>query len=142
MNGADVGIRLIAPHTRNGNPRQVIALYRDGDLVGTVDVRYRSPDQALKEDGWTAPIASAMRVTPGTYNEYVEIGAIMRGEKRARVRRVRLDRGGYAPDGQYFGIGTPLWRVETDDGEYIGHVRASDREFAVKKAKTTFKVRL
>src|SRR3954470_13802741 len=33
------------------------------------------------------------------------------------VTRERLDRGGYTKAGRYFGVGAPLWRYATDDGE-------------------------
>jgi hypothetical protein len=49
------------------------------------------------------------------------------------LRKVRLDRGGYDPDGRYWGAainGTPpLFRAEADDGAEIHeeYVRAWDR---------------
>lgn len=44
------------------------------------------------------------------------------------LRRVRLDRGGYSPDGAYWGLGAWLYHAMSDDAEI--HVRAADREHA------------
>ena len=52
---------------------------------------------------------------------------------RVYLTRERLDRGGYTSWGQYFGLGVPLYRFSTDDGEIDGWVRAADREKAKEK---------
>lgn len=49
---------------------------------------------------------------------------------KVRLVRVRLNRGGYDSRGRYFGVGAPLYRFETDDGEIHGYVRARDRQHA------------
>lgn len=48
------------------------------------------------------------------------------------VRRVHLDKDGYAPDGRYFGKGAPLWLVTLDNGRDF-YVRACDKDAAVQK---------
>ena len=48
------------------------------------------------------------------------------------VKRVWLDKGGYAPDGRYFGQGAPVWCVTLDDGEEH-YVRAGDKDGAVQR---------
>ncbi len=45
--------------------------------------------------------------------------------------RERLDRGGYASSGRYFGAGEPLWYY--DNSRSWGHVRASTRAEAKTK---------
>lgn len=49
---------------------------------------------------------------------------------KLRLRRVRLDSGGYDPGGAYWGTGTPLYCVTLDDGEneYNEYFRAWDRD--------------
>ena len=47
------------------------------------------------------------------------------------VRRVRLDRGGYAPDGRYFGRGAPVWCITHNGEEH--HLRADDKDAAVQR---------
>jgi hypothetical protein len=43
------------------------------------------------------------------------------------VRRVRIDRYGYAPDGAYFGIGKPVYVVtDADSGDVVESLRAYD----------------
>lgn len=46
---------------------------------------------------------------------------------RLCLRRVRIDSGGYDPNGTYFGIGRPLYWYADDDGEIDGVLRADDR---------------
>lgn len=46
-----------------------------------------------------------------------------------RLYRVRLDSGGYDDGGAYWGIGSPLWCAEDDDGNRQ-FTRASSRERA------------
>lgn len=47
------------------------------------------------------------------------------------LRKVPLNRGGYTKQGQYFGVGAPLWAFEIDGKLY--HTRASDKASAMKK---------
>jgi hypothetical protein len=46
------------------------------------------------------------------------------------LRRVRLDQGGYDPNGTYFGQGAPLYWCASDDGDIDYMMRANDRESA------------
>lgn len=57
------------------------------------------------------------------------------------LRRVRLDSGGYDPNGTYFGHGSPLYWVSGEDAEgnevdYM--LRAYDREDAKAEVRTTY----
>jgi hypothetical protein len=58
----------------------------------------------------------------------------LRGEPsfsgRLTLRRVRLDQGGYDPNGTYFGAGGPLYWYASDDGEIDAMLRAHSREGA------------
>jgi len=55
-----------------------------------------------------------------------------------RVRRVKLDRSGYAPDGAYFGVGAPLYTAESDDGEVFFALRAPDFKLAKTKVRKQY----
>ena len=44
------------------------------------------------------------------------------------IERIRLDNQGYTKQGQYYGTGLALWRIETDDDALI--LRAKDRKEA------------
>jgi len=46
------------------------------------------------------------------------------------LRKVRLDSGGYDPNGTYFGIGEPLYWAASEDGEVDFMLRAPSRNVA------------
>ena len=52
---------------------------------------------------------------------------------RIRLARVRLDRGGHDRFGVYWGRGTPLWSVRSDDGALESEIRAQSRAAAKKQ---------
>jgi hypothetical protein len=58
----------------------------------------------------------------------------VRGERdfagKLVLRRVRLDSGGYDPNGTYFGVGTPLYWFASEDGSIDDMTRADSREAA------------
>lgn len=57
-------------------------------------------------------------------------GAAHASEGRMYAQRVRLDRGGYDPDGRYWGVGAPLYYVTDEGGEFYEYVRAPDAKEA------------
>ena len=48
---------------------------------------------------------------------------------KVRMRRVRLDSGGYDKGGAYFGLGAPLYYVSGDESGYV-YVRGVSRYYA------------
>lgn len=50
------------------------------------------------------------------------------------VTRVKLDSGGYDPNGTYFGIGPPLFWVANEEGSIDFVVRSADKTGAKEKA--------
>jgi len=54
------------------------------------------------------------------------------------LRRVRLDSGGYDPNGTYFGIGNPLYWCADADGEIDFMLRAFDREDAKEEVREVY----
>ncbi len=48
-------------------------------------------------------------------------------EGRIFLRRIRLNSGGYDPNGTYFGIGVPLYWVASEGGEVDYMLRADSR---------------
>lgn len=54
------------------------------------------------------------------------------------LRRIRLDSGGYDPNGTYFGTGTPLFWVASDDGTIDYVLRAWPRSEAKSFVKKLF----
>jgi hypothetical protein len=57
---------------------------------------------------------------------------------KVSVKRERINQGGYTSDGVYFGIGSPLYFMQDEDGFYDGYFRASDREEAVEIARQRY----
>ena len=49
---------------------------------------------------------------------------------RLCLRKVRLDNGGYDPNGTYFGHGEPLYWYASEDGEIDAMLRAATRDDA------------
>lgn len=54
-------------------------------------------------------------------------------QHRLYLRRIRLDRGGYDPNGTYFGLGQPLFWYASEDGSIDAVLRARDRNEAIDK---------
>ena len=52
--------------------------------------------------------------------------------KKYSLRKIPLDSGGYDPEGQYYGIGKPLYRAVNLDDEHVEEFRASTRQEAVR----------
>lgn len=50
--------------------------------------------------------------------------------QRFYLQRMRLDSGGYDAGGAYWGLGAPLFRYQSEDGENTGHLRARHRAAA------------
>lgn len=50
---------------------------------------------------------------------------------RVFLRRVRIDRQGYDPNGTYFGVGDPLYWYANDEGTIDGVFRAPTRSKAL-----------
>ena len=46
------------------------------------------------------------------------------------LQRVYLDRGGFDPNGTYFGLGNPLYWYASEDGSIDGMLRATYRSLA------------
>lgn len=54
------------------------------------------------------------------------------------VERVKLDKGGYDPNGRYYGVGEPLWRIDHHETGERQDVRAKTKAQAVTKGKELF----
>ena len=54
------------------------------------------------------------------------------------LRRIRLDSGGYDPNGTYFGTGEPLYWVANEETTIDYVIRASDREDAKRIVRLTY----
>jgi hypothetical protein len=50
---------------------------------------------------------------------------------KVELRKVRLNQGGYTSDGIYFGVGTPLYFAQDEEGYWCDYFRATCREEAI-----------
>lgn len=68
------------------------------------------------------------------------VSMVSKTDKRFRLVRVRLDRGGYDAGGAYWGVGTPLYYYEHEDETELvyGHVRGATREKAKEQVRQQF----
>ncbi len=54
------------------------------------------------------------------------------------LERIRIDKGGYAPGGKYYGTGAPLYAAEDESGAWFTFFRASDRAAAKAKLRAQY----
>lgn len=54
---------------------------------------------------------------------------------RIYLRRIRIDSGGYDPNGTYYGIGEPLYWAASEDNDIDFTFRAGSRDEAVAKVR-------
>jgi hypothetical protein len=54
------------------------------------------------------------------------------------LRQVRIDSGGYDPNGTYFGVGHPIYWYADADGEVDGITRAPNRDGAKHAVRMTY----
>jgi hypothetical protein len=59
---------------------------------------------------------------------------------KVELRKVRLNQGGYTSDGIYFGVGTPLYFAQDEEGYWCDYFRATCREEAIDILRDTFPV--
>ncbi len=149
-----------APKGYMGDPQRGAALGRDtlgpdprtmtqlqADFVDACERLDRA--LRLKEnrpaDGWKAACweAAANAAREEKEEIRVHVKALEARQKaecapKVTLRRIRLDSGGYDPEGAYWGIGEPLYWAATDDGEYDATFRAYDRDDAKATVRETF----
>lgn len=61
-------LKLNAGHDRNGNPRRIFCVFRDGDMIATVDEEYNS-DHFVKKSWPDAKYMGEFATTPKQYRE-------------------------------------------------------------------------
>lgn len=57
---------------------------------------------------------------------------------RVSVTRERLNSGGYTRQGVYFGVGSPLYFFQDEDGAHSDYIRASDRQDAIEQVRQIY----
>lgn len=55
-----------------------------------------------------------------------------------RVRRVRIDSGGYDDGGAYWGLGAPLWQLHGGNGAVSNFYRACTKRAALAEARALY----
>jgi hypothetical protein len=69
-----------------------------------------------------------------TRRERLELGLSNPKGSKLRAEKIRLNRQGYTSGGRYYGVGAPLYRVTSDDGELDEVVRAPNAKSAKEQA--------
>jgi hypothetical protein len=109
-------------------------------LSDALRLKENRPGDGYKASAWEAAAESFRR-------EREELRALYNAAKAREaadcqplvtLRRVRLDRGGYDPQGTYFGLGEPLFWAATPDGAYDRTFRAADRDAAKATVRETY----
>lgn len=80
-----------------------------------------------REGAWV-PTGSAMG--SGSTPANPDLAAVL------RVRRIRINSGGYDDGGSYWGLGSPLWQCRGEDVD--AYTRAGDKPAAIEYFKTKF----
>ena len=138
--GAPMGRPTIAPDPRT--PAQLEAAFVDAcrSLDQALRLRENRPSDIFKASAWEAA-AQHFR------EERDELRALFKAataraepavSPKITLRRVRLDSGGYDPQGAYYGIGKPLYWAADDSGEFDSTFRAADRAAAKAKVRQAY----
>lgn len=130
--GAAMGRQTIGPDPRTIKELEADFIAACVQLDGALRLKENRPSDAYKPSGWEASADSARR-------EKETLRALIK-EAQARsapatapkitLQRIRLDSGGYDPQGAYWGRGEPLYWAADESGEYDATFRADDREDA------------
>lgn len=128
--GAPLGRPTIAPDSRTEAQLLADFAYAAKRKSDALRLKENRPSDGWKARAWESAVASFDE-------EMCEIKELLKALKeraqatpKINLRRVRLDSGGYDPQGAYFGSGDPLYWAADQSGAYDRTFRATDREDA------------
>lgn len=127
--GAPLGRPTAKPDLRTPAQLEEEAAQNDAfALEAERDKERRHTPDSYKAIYWETAAASFRRKA-GELRAMIPAAAarVVAPPVKVTLQRVRLDSGGYDPQGAYFGIGAPLYWAATDDGELDATFRADDR---------------
>jgi hypothetical protein len=135
--GAPMGRPTLGPDPRTLEQLEAAFIRAAERLSAALRLKEDRPSDGFKAGAWEAAAASFRE-------EKDEIRALIKAAQarveetpKITLRRVRLDAGGYDPQGAYFGQGEPLYWA-TDGGDYDATFRAEDRDDAKAVVRQTF----
>lgn len=128
--GAPMGRPSIAPDPRSPQALEDAFLDACVCLSDALRLKENRPADAYKAACWEAA-AAAYRADKATLAAlYTAAKARQTETPLIYLRAVRIDDGGYDPEGTYFGLGEPIYWAATQDGALDTTLRAKDREDA------------
>ncbi len=130
--GAALGRSTIGPDPRTMDELQADFVEACQRLDRALRLKEARPADGWKASAWEAA-ANAAREDKEEIRAHVkalEARQAAQCAPKVTLRRIRLNSGGYDPQGAYWGIGAPLYWAATDDGEYDATFRADDRDDA------------
>ncbi|WP_426050364.1 hypothetical protein [Brevundimonas sp. SL161] len=128
--GAPMGRPSIAPESRSLAELEGEFVAACQDLDRAMRLKENRPSDGWKASAWEAAARDACdrreeyRVLIKSHGERVA------ASPKVTLRKVRLDSGGYDPEGAYWGHGEALYWAATDDGSLDMTLRASNRDDA------------
>jgi len=120
MGRADVGAHIEAGEIRRRRDNQADAL----GYFRASDVQWRDKREQERHGQRLADCLAA------TETALAHAESRLAAPLKITLRRLRLDSGGYDPEGAYFGHGAPLYRAADESGEYDSTFRAWSRDDA------------
>lgn len=128
--GAPMGRPDIGPDPRSMDELQAdfvaACQYQDRALR----LKETRPSDGFKASAWEAAAAHYKAEREAIKALVKDLDARQTASPKVTLQRVRLDSGGYDPEGAYYGIGSPLYWAATDDGSLDMTFRADDRDDA------------
>jgi len=129
--GAPLGRPSIAPDTRTPAELEAEALQcEEHAATAERDKESRRTPDSFKAPYWQEAAARFRKEAAELRAMIPAAEARVKVSPKVTLQRVRLDSGGYDPQGAYWGIGQPLYWAATDDGELDTTLRADDRDDA------------
>ncbi len=134
--GAPLGRHSIQPESRSLDELNSEFANACKWLSDALRLKENRPADGFKASCWEAAAAAARQ-------EKEELRALIKSAAeraayapKVTLQRIRLDTGGYDPQGAYWGIGQPLYWAATDDGKLDSTFRARDRAEAKEHVRT------
>jgi hypothetical protein len=128
--GAPLGRSSVMPETMTAKQLEEQAQIRDAYANRAERAKENRPADGFKKHCWEAAAADYREQAAELRARIPSAKAMDTYGPKVTLQRIRLDSGGYDPQGAYWGIGQPLYWAATDDGKLDDTFRAYDRDEA------------
>ena len=135
--GAPMGRPSILPETETPEALEGSAQLMEAYAARAERLKENRPSDCFKPIYWQAAAAD-FREQAAAYRARIPAARAMATyQPKVTLQRIRLDSGGYDPQGAYWGVGQPLYWAATDDGQLDSTFRAYDRDAAKEHVRKT-----